>query len=56
MKGPFVSYNGHHSRMETDSDPVFVVHRIAAGGDHCFVIGTGHEVWDLKQFILGKAA
>ena len=46
VKGPFLPHSLNHTQMDTDSGPMFVVHRIAAGGDHCFVIGTDPEVSD----------
>ena len=44
VKGPFIPYVSKHAQMDTDSGPMFVVHRISAGGDHCFVIATSPEV------------
>ena len=44
VKGPFVAHDVKHPQMETSDGPMFVIYRIAAGGDHCFVIATDPEV------------
>ena len=44
VKGPFVPHDVNHPQMETNDGPMFVIHRIAAGGDHCFVIASNAQV------------
>lgn len=44
VKGPFIRHNSQHPQMETSDGPRFVIHRVATGGDHCFVIASDPEV------------
>ena len=52
VKGPFTAYRANHPHMETSDGPVYVIHRIAAGGDHCFVIASNAQVTYVMAIVI----